>query len=505
MINTMNERKAGAILGYIQIALQSIIGVVYVPILLNGIGQTEYGLYQIVSSIIAYITILETMFSATILRHYSVYLAQKDQNRMENLLFITRRLFHALSIIVLILAFPAGYCIYHFYSGSLLADELAEMLIMYAGLVVNLLISINNYTYLACIAAHQKFVFLKLLNIFALVIQPVAVIAAIKRFPYAVIIVLVQVALNIAVAFLQYWYAKNKLHVKIKQHKEIKDNILKEIALFSIGVFMAAVADQIFWKTDQIIIGKINGTTAVAIYSVGAQLFNMYMSLANGIGGVVLPTMIYKVQSEGIQSADLLFRKIGRVQGMVMALVVSGFFAFGRTFIKLWVGDSYIQAYWVALLLMIPYTIDIVQGSGLAILQAIDQYAFRAKCMFFISLVNIIMTIILVKKYGIIGAAVSTSIAIVIGPGLIMNRYYANKVGLRIGQFWRELLPIFFVAIAMGFIGRMIDWNVEKIQWLSLIARCTLFTAFYGILMYLFVMNTFEKQQIKEMVIKRKR
>lgn len=498
----MDERRTGAVLGYVQIFIQSIIGIVYVPILLDHIGQAEYGLYQIVASIISYVAILETMFSAAILRHYSVYLAHHDEERMENLLFVARRLFRILSCIIALVSIPVGICVYRFYSDSLSGSELLEMIVMYGLLVVNLLISVNNYIYLACITAHQRYIYLKLISIATLIAQPAAVIFAINRYPYAAVIVVVQVVLNIAVSLLRFEYCTDKLHVRIRQHKDVGEGLLKEITLFSLGILLTAAADQVFWKTDQIILGKTNGTAAVAIYAVGAQLFNLYMYLANGIGSVLLPTVIQKVSNDGIHAADVFFRKVGRIQAMLMGLVVTGFAVFGREFIGLWVGEKYHQAYWIALLLMLPYTIDIIQGAGLAILQAVNKYSFRARCMFIIACVNIPLTVILIRRMGIVGAAVSTAIAIVIGPGIIMNWFYGKRIGLDIRQFWKEILPILLLGIAFYAVGCLVGRIQLDNALVSFAVHVVVFSVLYFAAAYFLVMNPFERGQIASLAIK---
>ena len=49
-----NERKAGVVLSYISMALHIIIGLIYVPILLHYLGKSQYGVYQLMGSLIAH-------------------------------------------------------------------------------------------------------------------------------------------------------------------------------------------------------------------------------------------------------------------------------------------------------------------------------------------------------------------------------------------------------------------------------------------------------------------
>ena len=51
----MSERKIGVILSYVYTISQVLVNFIYIKLLLSIIGQSEYGLYQIVASLIAYL------------------------------------------------------------------------------------------------------------------------------------------------------------------------------------------------------------------------------------------------------------------------------------------------------------------------------------------------------------------------------------------------------------------------------------------------------------------
>lgn len=55
----MNERKIGILLSYANILLHAVLGFIYVPILLHYIGKSEYGLYQLMGSLIAYFSVMD--------------------------------------------------------------------------------------------------------------------------------------------------------------------------------------------------------------------------------------------------------------------------------------------------------------------------------------------------------------------------------------------------------------------------------------------------------------
>lgn len=87
----MNQRKLGILLSYVNIILHAVIGFLYVPILLHYIGKSEYGLYQLIGSLIAYFSIMDFGLTAAVIRFYTKYKALEDEQGMENILAISLR------------------------------------------------------------------------------------------------------------------------------------------------------------------------------------------------------------------------------------------------------------------------------------------------------------------------------------------------------------------------------------------------------------------------------
>lgn len=497
----MRQRSLGTILSYVYMVLHIIVNMLYVPMLLRYIGQSEYGLYQIIGSVMAYFTVMESSLSAGILRFYCKYRALNDNRGMENTLAIAKCVYYALSMIVIVLGCIGEFGIHLFYKGSFTASELFESELMFAFLIINLVVTLTNYVYVAAINGNEKFVFIKIVGIISMLLQPICVMLAIKKYPYAITIVIVQLIINCAVSLTRRKYATDKMDVKIVLHEK-NTELVKAIIKFSAAILLASIADQIFWKTDQIIIGKFFGTTLVSVYSVGAQIYTNYMPIGTAISGVFMPHVseLY-THKEGKREISNLFVKVGRISSFLLLMVLTGFAAFGQEFLQIWVGNGYRESYYIALVVMIPFTIDLCQNLALTILQVYDKYTFRARMYFIVAIMNIGLTIMLISIYGIIGAALATGISMFIGNGIIMNIYY-SKIGIDVKMFWKNILPIIFcsvIAFLFGNVLKMIHLDSVIIQFG---VHISLYVIMYAVLMYCFVFNDYEKGILVKIVKK---
>ena len=97
------------------------------------------------------------------------------------------------------------------------------------------------------------------------------------------------------------------------------------------------------------------------------------------------------------------------------------------------------------------------------------------------------------KDFGIIGAAMATCIAYVIGNILIMNWYYYKKIGLNIPLFWKNILKMSPVMLIMGAAWWIILNYIQINNWLVFFALAAAYTVMYLPLAYRFMMNQYER------------
>ncbi len=494
-----NERRAGALFSYLYMAVQMVVQLLYVPLLLNTIGQTEYGLYQLVGSVMSYVVSINGVLSAGVGRYYCMYKTENNERQMENTLAIAKRLYWLLSTLSALAVIVLIAIVQIVYANSFSAAELEECSLMLVVMGLNTIVTMHNTINIAAITASERFVFLKVTQLIAMLVQPVLILMLVQIWPNAIVVTLVIFTLNVICALVQRQYALDVLKVRYTFHGWDK-SLAKGLLTFSFAIILVALADQIFWKTDQLIVGYFMGPGAVAVYAIGSQIYTVYMLIGTAMTSVFLPRVSELFHAQrNMDAISKLFTKVGRISFLICGFVLGAFVILGQTFISLWAGDGYSESYWVALIVMVPFTIDLIQNLGLTILQVADKYYFRGFMYFGISLINVVATIYFLQAFGLKGAAFSTAVAMVVGNGLIMNWYYKRKIGLDITSFWKEIgkLLIPFMAATGVF---AIIWNCFFAMydgWCSFILSGCVYAIIYASVQWCFGMNQYEKGLIK--------
>lgn len=500
----------GVIISYAYTVVQIVVQLIYVPILLSCIGQSEYGIYQLIGSVMAYIVSINSVLAAGVGRYYCMYMAEGDTRKMENTLAIAKRMYLVMSVVTMVTMVTMGVLAIAFrcvYAASFTRPQLDECCVMLLILGVNCIVTMDNTINISILTANERFLFLKGTQLLSLALQPVIVVFLTRVCPYAVAICVVVLGLNILCATAQRIYSKNVLKASWEYHGWDKA-LAKGLLSFSASVVLVTVADQIFWKTDQLIVGFLYGPGSVAVYSVGAQVYSAYMYIGIAIASVFLPHVseLYH-RDHDMEAISSLFIRVGRLTFMVCIAVLGGFVVLGADFMELWAGEGYYASYLIAIVVMIPFTIDIVQNLGLTILQVVNKYYFRGVMYLLIAIANVVLTFILLNIAGLVGAALSTAVAMLIGNGFIMNWYYRKEVGLDIRRFWVEIGQLALVALPVIALFALLYWNLPfgRGTWPGLILSAVFFLVTLLVALWHFGLNEYEIELFSSLVCKIKK
>lgn len=269
--------------------------------------------------------------------------------------------------------------------------------------------------------------------------------------------------------------------------------------MFTFFIFLNQIIDQVNWSVDKFLLGRLAGTTAVAIYGVGGQINTMYLQFSTSISSVFVPKVNRIVAgSNDNKQLTKLFTKVGRIQFMVLGLVLTGFIFFGYPFVKMWAGEGYGASYAVALLLIVPVTVPLIQNLGIEIQRAKNMHKARAIVYLVIAIANVLISIPLIKFMGPAGAALGTAISLIAGNIIFMNWYYHARIGMNMFYFWKEIAKFIPALIAPCVVGIIIMKFANIIGLVKLGVFVIIYTIVYGLSMYFLGMNGEEKRLVME-------
>lgn len=497
----VNQLKAGALLSYVSIALNMVIGLLYTPYMLRMLGQSEYGLYSLAASLIAYLTVLDLGFGNAIVRYTAKFRAEGKTNEQEKMFGMFFLLYIGIGIIALIIGLVLFNNVETIFSAKMSFQEVGSMRIMLGLMTFNLAFTFPMSIWGSIMTAYERFVFQRIVSIIRSILNPIVMVALLVVGYKAIAMVIVTTLFNVVTLCVNWWYCKYRLSIKIR-FTRFKWEFLKEVSIYSFWIFLNAIMDRIYWNTGQFILGVYHGTEAVAIYSVAIQLKDIFYMFSTAISGVFLPkimTMISNGASE--REVSNLFIRTGRIQYILMSFILTGFILLGHSFVNLWAGSDYSQAYIVALLLFVPTLVPLIQNVGITILMARNQLKFRSLLILTVSVASLFLAVPFARQFGAVGCAVATSLAVIIGHGIILNIYYNGKIHLDILLFWKEIAKMSIIPLLIVLIGFVILQFVTVNSVSSLLIAGIILTIIYFPSCYCFSMNQSERELFSKPIV----
>ena len=495
-----SQVKAGAILQYVQMALQIIINLLYTPIMIRILGDGEYGIYSLASSIISYLNLLTLGFGASYIRFYSVQKQKGDDDAIKRLNGLYLMVFSVMGLVALAAGLVIAFNVGIFFNETYTEHDLYIAKILMIFLSVNLAESFVASVFTSYITSQEKFIFQKIVNMGKTVLSPALCIAALFLGYASIGMVIVTTCVTFLIDFINIGFSVGKLKMRFSLRNP-DWHLLKDIAVFSVFIAIHQIIDQVNWQAGKLILGKMMSATAVAVYTVSVTVNSMYLNFSSAVSSVFTPRVnrIISEKPDGWkEEINLLFQKVGRVQFLILGLILTGFIFFGQYFISIWAGEGYELAYYTALLLICPATISLVQNLGIEIQRARNQHQFRSIAYLIMAVVNVGLSILFCHYWGIVGTAMGTAVSLIVANGIIMNVYYQKRLDMNIGQFWLQIVKIFPGLILPVVAGILIMVFVEITSIWMFLGIVLGYALLYCISMWFFGMNKYERELIKK-------
>ncbi len=491
-------RKKGVILSYILMVIEVMSTLLLTPLIIKKLGQSEYGVYKLSASIVAYLALLDLGIGNSIVRFSAKYKANHDMQSMNCFLGISQIFYAVMSLvsvgigIVLIKIFPSVFAVGLSQSEIVLGQTL--LLIT----VLNIAVTMLTAPYPHIIVGYGLFGVSKGISIIQIIVRIVVTWGALVLGMKSISIVTINLVMTMIgrSAMTVYVYVKLKLKPTLQG---INKSFVVEIIGYSGWIFLQMIATQINAYADQVLLGILvpGASIVIGVYTVGAQLVQYYQSIGGAVSGVLMPEIVSMVE-KGADSKTLESEmiRIGRFSLVVLCTILGGFLAFGKQFISLWVGTEYSEGYYVAVILMIAWMFISTESIGSQILWAKCQHKEQSILKICTVMLNVVLTIFLIKWNPLIGATIGTFISLIFGDVVVMNIVFKRNIGISLRTYYIQLLkgilPAISISTIIAFIFRMLNLK----GWIGLIINISFYCVVSAVSLMLFGINKNEKKYI---------
>lgn len=501
-IKKVNHLKWGVVLTYVSLAINIILSIIYTPVMLNILGQSEHGLYSTVSSTMSWLSLLGLGIGSSYIRYFAKYSVKNDKNSIASLNGLFLIIFGIIGTVCLICGIVISNNLKFIFADGMTAAEYETARKLALVVTIDMAIGFPASVFGAVIRANEKYIQSKVAALFQNVCTPLLTLPLLLSGYGSVGMVVATTIVDFIAYSFNVYYCFRKIRMQVK-FSGFEQGIMEGIFSFSIFIALNSLIAQFATGLDKMFITRYVNTAATSVYAIGCSLYTYYSSFSGAVSGV-FAARIHKITAEFIDDKKKLktaltgqFVKLGRIQFIIQMLMLTGIIFFGRAFIHLWAergGQDYGDSYYIALLLCISCSVPLIQNIGSEIQRAQNKHKYRTVFYALMTGLNVVLTVILCQKWGAIGAAVGTAISTIVLDVFVMNIFYHKALFLDIPLFWKELFKMSKGLLLPLFLGIVISKLFLTETLLSFIFCVGMYTIFYCISIWLFSMNDEEKQ-----------
>ncbi len=496
------NRKAGVLLSYVMMVFEVLSTLLLTPFILRTLGQAEYGVYKLSLSITAYLLLLDLGVGNAVTKYISSFRVKNDVEQARKFLGVATAFYFLVALvsiacgIAIILVFPYAF------NKGLTENEVSLAQHLLSITIANVAVTLSTTAFNNVIIAYERFDISKGAAIIGIIFRVVLTFLLLKIGYGSISIVSVNLGVTIITRGFYTWYVINKIRLTPLFHG-IEWPFIKEIVLYSSLILLQMVATQINATVDQILMGTIVPSSAVilAVYGVGTQITQYFQSIGSAFSGVLMPGIVKLVEQNDNPSAimDEMVR-LGRIIFLILALIWGCFLVCGEEFILLWAGKENGDAYFVAIILMTAYLFTLTEAVGTQVLWAKNEHREQSYLKLGIVLLNIILTVLLIRWKPLLGATIGTFISLALGDILVMNVIFSAKLKLNMLVYYLRLFKGILPSLAGAVIA---GYGVRAFLpegWFALFVNVMIIIVVYAFLIITFGFSEYEKNLYRSFI-----
>lgn len=504
-----NEIRNGIFFAYVNIIIQIVAYILYTPISLRYLGDSEYGVYSLCMSVMAALGIIEMGLSSAYLKYYIQYQAE-IKNNSDKGIEISRLngsyliIYSVLALFTLNIGIQIAINPSTYFGDGLTANELVLTENLLIILSINIAFTLIGTLFRTNIQANEKYTFLKGIDTLKAISNPFLgmIVLFFGYKSIAVSIASLVITLSCLVLNVRYCIKNTNFSVSFRGIK-LKD--IRKYFGFSIFIFIHTLMDQLNWQIDKWILARYATSVAITIYSLGSQINTLFIKVSTAISEMFSSKVHVLVEEKRESELTELFISVGRIQFFCLMLVYTGFIVFGKTFIYYWAGDGYETAYYVGIMLMTPIIVLLSQNLSIEIFRAYELHKVQSIINLMIGIGNFFISIPLCKRYGELGCALGTLLSMGLIYYPFTNYYIRKHTKINLTLFYKNIIPIGLVASVVGVAG-FIFYTVKETYSLEIfLISGIIYIGVYVIGMYIFAANEVEKEFIHRRISKMRR
>lgn len=439
----------GSMLGVVNHLATIVVALFLMPFVVFSLGDRMYGFWTLASAFIGYYGLLDFGLSSAVGRYIARAIGAGDKeecNRIVNSAFF---IYSCMGLVVLVITVLLASVAFLFFSEPVEASLFRKVILV---LGVNFAINFPIKVYKGIIEANLKFEIMNFIKFITLILRTsLFVIVLINGYKILSLAVVTLIACLPEYILSVYFARKILPDIAINMSKWNRATT-KSLFSYSSHTFIIRMADEMRFNIDALVISAFIGLSAVTHYRVASTLVQHFMVLMVTITGVLLPFFSKLDGEEDTEKIKETLFFSTKISVIISSFVGFGLIGWGKPFIERWMGPQYLDAYPCLVVLVVGSVFDLWQTPTISLLYGIAKHKFYSLSNTLEAVCNLLLSLLLVRRFGILGVAIGTFIPMLVMKLLIQPVYACRVSKIDYWEYVKKIShTVFMVSLALLF------------------------------------------------------
>ena len=489
---------SGSVTRVINSVATALVSLLIMPFVVHALGDRMYGIWTLVATLIGYYGLLELGLSQAITRYLARSLGSLDPEECNRVFNTSLRIYLALACVILLVTAVLASI------GPLFcknADDASLFWKVILVLGISLALQFPMKVYKGALEAHLRFDLTAGLDVLTLIVRTILVIVIILLGYKVVGLAWATLLTSIPSMVLSIYYTHKELPFLSLNSKYWGMQTARSLFSYSVFSFIAHVAYIIRFRVDYLVVAGFLGLTAVTHYSVAEKLMQYFIEFLTSLLGV-FPSVFSRLEGaqdfEGIKRTFLFGTKLAV---SITSFFTFGFIAWGKPFITRWMGPAYVDAYPVLVALTVGLTFFLWQTVSISLLYGTSRHKLLAIFNSVEAAANLGLSLLLVRRYGMLGVALGTTVPITINTLLLIPAYVCRISKINYLEYLRKMIGTVAVASVSMMLPIGLSLKYAAPNYKSLLIVGTLSVILYALPMWFFEFTSTETRVLRGAIL----
>ena len=295
--NTSKRLAKNTAFMYFRMAILMLISLYTSRVVLRELGVDDYGIYNLVGSVVGMFTSLKILFSSSTQRFMNYEMGQGNNNKL-NLVFNISIIVHLLICLVFVILVESVGVWFLTSKINVAPDRLLASNVVFHLSVVTAVVGIMTTPYDAAIIAHEKMDFYAYISILESFLR-LCIVFLLSYLPFDKLIVygILQMLTSVLIRIINSLYCKR--HFAECHHRRVWDReYFKKMFSFAGWNFLGITAFTLYHNGLNMVLNVFGGTVVNAARGIAYQINNVLQRFINNVTVVINPYCI-KLWSAG--------------------------------------------------------------------------------------------------------------------------------------------------------------------------------------------------------------